>query len=225
MKDGNWIPMSKALLKKLPKDRPFSEVEAAFSLQVAHDCKQEVSVAGLAARWAWSRGRVKRFIVEMGGAVAYQKDTSNLQNQRGQIVIQIPDRYRADNEQIRLFENNNLPSKTDRYRADSEQITDRSRYTINNPNPNPNKKDLVPFDDFYSIYPKKRDKEEARKVWEKLKVDSVLFEKIKTGVEDQKNSEDWKKEKGKYIPNPSTWLRRKRWNDELEVIVENDQWQ
>ena len=122
MKDGNWIPVSKALVKKLPKDRPFSEVEAAFSLQVAHDCNQEISVAGLASRWMWSRRRTKGFIEEMGATVAYQKDTSNLQNQRGQILIQIPDRYRTDTGQIRMIDNKDLPAPADRKRTESGQI-------------------------------------------------------------------------------------------------------
>lgn len=224
--------MSKALLKKLPKDRPFSEVEAAFSLQVAHDCKQEVSVAGLAARWAWSRGRVKRFIVEMGGAVSYQKDTSNLQNQRGQIVIQITDRYRADTEQIRLFENNHLSHNASRYRADTEQIASRSGSTINNPNPN--KKELAEkrpkqtpvngeaFDSFWSIYPLKVKKQEALKAWAKIKPDNKLVEKILSAVTIQKQTKEWNKEDGKYIPHPTTWLNGGRWDDEIK---EEDAWQ
>ena len=30
-----------------------------------------------------------------------------------------------------------------------------------------------------------------------------------------KKSKEWKKENGKYIPHPTTWLNQKRWEDEL----------
>ena len=122
MKSGNWIPICKALVKKLPVDRPFSEVEAAFSLQMNCDDNQDVSVAGLAARWMWSRRRVRSFIEEMGGVVSYADDTNSRQNQRGQIVIQIPDRYRTDTGQIRLIDSSNLCEKADRKRTESGQI-------------------------------------------------------------------------------------------------------
>jgi len=37
-------------------------------------------------------------------------------------------------------------------------------------------------------------------------------------IEQAKKSEDWIKEKGKYIPYPATWLEAKGWEDEeLEV--------
>lgn len=32
-----------------------------------------------------------------------------------------------------------------------------------------------------------------------------------------KNSKEWKKENGKYVPMPITWLQQKRWEDEVEA--------
>jgi hypothetical protein len=48
MKHGNWIPLSKTLTKELPLDRPYSQVEAAFALQVDFDNERPVSIAGYA---------------------------------------------------------------------------------------------------------------------------------------------------------------------------------
>lgn len=70
------------------------------------------------------------------------------------------------------------------------------------------------FDDFWSAYPKKKAKEDARKAWAKLKPDEALVKTIIADVEAQSRSEDWKKEKGKYIPYPATYLNGKRWEDE-----------
>ena len=32
----------------------------------------------------------------------------------------------------------------------------------------------------------------------------------------------WQRDKGQYIPNPSTWLNQQRWLDDLNVEIERD---
>jgi hypothetical protein len=83
MKSGNWIPLSKALLRELPTDRPFSKVEAAFSLQVDYDQDNPVTVAGYAKRWNWTRKKVMNFFDEIGVYIAYPQNTAEKQNQKG----------------------------------------------------------------------------------------------------------------------------------------------
>jgi len=65
MKYGNWIPLSKALVKELPTNRPFSKYEAAYSIQVDFDNNHWVSVAGYAKRWGWSRKKVMTFLKDI----------------------------------------------------------------------------------------------------------------------------------------------------------------
>lgn len=83
-----------------------------------------------------------------------------------------------------------------------------------NPNPNPNTESNArasDFDRFWSVYPKKVGKEEARKAFRKVKVKvDVLIE----AVEKQKTWTQWQVEKGRFIPNPATWLNQGRWEDE-----------
>lgn len=67
------------------------------------------------------------------------------------------------------------------------------------------------FDEFWNAYPKKKAKEEARKAFLKVDVDA---EALVAAIEAAKNSDDWRKDSGKYIPYPATWLRGKRWEDE-----------
>ena len=38
-------------------------------------------------------------------------------------------------------------------------------------------------------------------------------------IEIQKTTEDWTKEKGKFIPYPASWLRGKRWEDDVKGVV------
>ena len=34
-----------------------------------------------------------------------------------------------------------------------------------------------------------------------------------------KKSYNWNKDNGQYIPNPTTWLNQKRWEDEIEIAT------
>lgn len=73
------------------------------------------------------------------------------------------------------------------------------------------------FDSFWSVYPKKTAKQDARKAWDKLRVDNELYTLIMKNLMKQTKSQDWLKENGKYVPYPATWLNGHRWEDEVEV--------
>ena len=70
------------------------------------------------------------------------------------------------------------------------------------------------FDEFWAAYPKHVAKQPARKAWAKLKADADLLAKILAALEWQKREESWRREDGRYIPNPATWLNARRWEDE-----------
>ena len=74
------------------------------------------------------------------------------------------------------------------------------------------------FEEFWSAYPKKIGKGYARRCFERLKVDKAMLEIMQAAIEKQKQSDMWKKEKGSFIPNPSTWLNQERWLDCLEDV-------
>lgn len=71
------------------------------------------------------------------------------------------------------------------------------------------------FERFWTAYPKKREKLEAQKVWRQLHPKNGLAEKIIAAVESAKTSQDWKRDNGKWIPNPAKYLRRGNWEDDL----------
>lgn len=76
------------------------------------------------------------------------------------------------------------------------------------------------FSEFWQAYPKRRDEERARKSFFKIKNLPDVFPHLMKGLEQQKASADWKKDGGKYIPYPSTWLNNKRWKDELPTQIQ-----
>lgn len=73
------------------------------------------------------------------------------------------------------------------------------------------------FERFWSAYPKKVAKAAALKAWGKIKPDQELTNTILEAIEKHKQSDQWRKDGGQYIPNPSTWLNGKRWDDELKI--------
>ena len=76
------------------------------------------------------------------------------------------------------------------------------------------------FDEFWSAYPKKRSKGDAQKAWNMLKPDKQLVDDIMYAISFARETNDWKKEGGKYIPYPATWLRASGWEDSFDVQVE-----
>ena len=70
------------------------------------------------------------------------------------------------------------------------------------------------FAEFWKAYPKKVGKASCLKAWKKLKPTAELHDHIMAALEDQKRSEQWQREGGRFIPNPLTWLNQGRWDDE-----------
>lgn len=77
------------------------------------------------------------------------------------------------------------------------------------------------FERFWSAYPKKVGKVAAEKAWQKAKINGHTDDVI-AAVEAQKQSEQWRKERGQFIPNPATWITQGRWLDELGVGSSSD---
>jgi len=83
--------------------------------------------------------------------------------------------------------------------------------------------DDIPFDDFWSKYPRRQDKKKAKKKWESLpkKTKVVIMADIETrfvGVEKQ------------FTPLPTTYMNGERWEDEkLEPLKKmprtNQEWE
>lgn len=75
------------------------------------------------------------------------------------------------------------------------------------------------FNIFWSKYPKRVGKEKAKKAFFKICLEDVMFREILEVLEKFKKTDDWKKQKGKFIPYPSSWLNQKRWEDEFEIEI------
>lgn len=86
---------------------------------------------------------------------------------------------------------------------------------IHNPPIAPKGADLwLLFDRFWRAYPKKKGKESARRAWRKLAPDMALCRVMAKALDRQRQSGDWQREGGQFIPYPATWLNGRRWEDE-----------
>ncbi|MBN1225004.1 MAG: hypothetical protein JXB23_17280 [Candidatus Aminicenantes bacterium] len=128
----SWVPVHSGLSRFFPTDRPFSEIEAVFSLQLNLYQGKAVSVVGLSKSWRWTRKRTRLFLERIGAMVDYPDRTSKKQNQRGQIRGQILEKEGPDKGQIMLIDFNVLDAKRARKGADNEKLGARSRATISN---------------------------------------------------------------------------------------------
>lgn len=68
------------------------------------------------------------------------------------------------------------------------------------------------FDVFWNAYPKKVGKGAAETSWARAKINGE-FDSVLAALELQKQSDQWRKDGGQFIPNPATWINQKRWED------------
>lgn len=89
--------------------------------------------------------------------------------------------------------------------------------------PNPRKRGQVSefppgFDGFWSAYPRKKAKGAAIKAFARLRADDALQTAMLEAIARQSASDDWKRDGGKWIPYPATWLNDRRWEDQLPGV-------
>lgn len=69
---------------------------------------------------------------------------------------------------------------------------------------------LGEFETFWKAYPKKIGKAKSERLWKRLR---LSVEEVLAGIERWKQTQQWKKEGGQFIPYPETFLRNERWKE------------
>jgi hypothetical protein len=102
-------------------------------------------------------------------------------------------------------------------------------HITNNPITKDHKNNTKPehsrFDIFYSEYPVKKSKAQARKVFAKLNPDDLLFQRIIRALKAQINNRAQAKAANVWMPewkHPSTWLTQQCWEDDLTEIEQHN---
>ncbi len=136
----------------------------------------------------------------------------------------------TENTNIEYTENNNNICATETCATKTTQAkteTDKAKQKKTNHSKQNEQTQTIDemFSKFWEAYPKRKDKKRAYKVFSKIKPDDKLLQKMLDAIEREKQTLDWQKNKGQYIPYPSTWLSNERWNDEdmtVEAVTEID---
>lgn len=80
------------------------------------------------------------------------------------------------------------------------------------PNPDAPK---ITFGDFWKSYPRKQAKVEAEKAWKQI--GGERFPYMLGAIERARTTDDWRRNNGQYVPLPASYLRGKRFDDELDA--------
>lgn len=75
---------------------------------------------------------------------------------------------------------------------------------------------------FWPAYPRKVAKASAAKAFAKIKPDEAELGRMLAALAVQKQSAEWQREGGQYIPHPATWLNGRRWEDEAPAAAVAD---
>ena len=74
------------------------------------------------------------------------------------------------------------------------------------------------FKAFWDCYPRKVGKGKAFKAWRQAKGRPTVDELV-SAVNLHRDTEQWKRDGGQFIPHPSTWLNERRWEDDPRIAV------
>lgn len=72
------------------------------------------------------------------------------------------------------------------------------------------------FGKFWEFYPRKKAKGDAYKAWMQTREKRPPLATILKALVVLKNSHDWQRENGQFVPYPATWLRSWGWADVAE---------
>lgn len=116
----------------------------------------------------------------------------------------------------KLNQSNNLTTTSQESLPVIDNSNNNQYNTLNNNNYN-NKETLKEsqFEQFWKEYPKKVDKKGSYRAFIRIEKLDEKFETIMNALKDQKNSLQWQKDNGQYIPNPTTWIHQERWEQVL----------
>ena len=78
------------------------------------------------------------------------------------------------------------------------------------------------FELFWSAYPNKKSKKAAFEKFKRIDFNKNSFESIISALEKQKQSNDWTKNGGQFVPMPQTWILNERWTDEIQIPVQHN---
>lgn len=153
------------------------------------------------------------------------------------------ERIRAKQEQRQHANRHNGLRGSERRWGDSERYSEEMAIAINSPSgwgsenmaipepepedQNTKRSDLPPkvpklrqrFETWWANYPRRVGKTAAWREWQRIEPSDEQLVEMQAVLVVQKQSRDWTKDGGAFIPHPRTYLHQGRWQDEVAVEV------
>lgn len=136
--------------------------------------------------------------------------------------------YAFDENYIKLVQKQTSEGYEDSFRTLMKQTSKQNNSSIkeihllnnsitpyNPPKGDGEKFNSVLFNKFWETYPKKKSKGNAEKWFIKNKPTEELVNKMIDKINLLKETEQWQKNDGQFIPYPASWLNSKGWEDEI----------
>lgn len=80
------------------------------------------------------------------------------------------------------------------------------------------------FERFWVAYPKKQNRAAAMRAWAKLSPDLELCRVMVDALRWQRETDQWRRDGGRFIPSPASWLRGRCWEDEPSRQEDSISW-
>lgn len=155
--------------------------------------------------WLKANGFILRYKVSSLAIIQIVNFNKHQNPHKNETPSELPSSDEADTNTEEIGETSEEIGST---RADSLLLIPDSLSTAKTASPS-----LAGFEEFWSAYPKKKGKGDAEKAWKRNRINGSLS-KVLAAIESQKQSKDWQKDDGQFIPFPATWLNRRQWEDE-----------
>jgi DNA replication protein DnaD len=178
----------------------------------------------LAKKWGWHRETVSKFLRLLEG----EKMTS-IQTSKGTstgytlITIQNYGKYQSAEEDATDIEtgfDETAKPTSERHPSGTNKKDKKEKNTLssnlshsNGLNGNSKLAHDDGFKMFWQTYPRRKNKGQAEKAWQKLNPSNDLLKIILEAITKARQLPDWTEKK--YIPYPATWLKAKGWEDDM----------
>jgi len=143
------------------------------------------------------------------GAIVYVKHTNGTGTYHLQNVVETPKREKP----VKAIQHQNgeIPRREIPLKGKSTRISNKEPLVIKIQDSN---KDSSAFEQFWNVYPKKKNKKKAQQIWTSRKLDSMADQLINDVILKTQKDRSWL---DGYAPYPTTYLNGDRWEDEIEL--------
>jgi hypothetical protein len=209
----------------MPTDRQYTKLEAACSITADIQDGTVRSANAYAKQFGWDHKRVQRFmtstdLINLASPTDAQEQFSDYSilgsatpkdspKTLAKLSAQQTPKSSPINAQEQLNDYNMLevvePKDSPSHAQQTPNVFNKEREK---------EKTCVLFDQFFTVYPKHKNKPAAERAFKKLNPSALLFKQMMDALAWQTKQPDWLKNNGQFIPLPSSWLNGRRWEDE-----------